>query len=339
MSRAWESVVVGMGSHLPERVVTNDELAPRLGVTAEWIQSRSGIEARRWVDPQTSTSDLALPAALMALEDAGIGPRDVDLIVFATLSPDHQFPGSAFFLQARLGARKVPVYDVRAQCSGFLYALSLADKFVQSGEVEHALVIGAEIHSKAMDVSPSGKHVAMLFGDGAGAFVLRRSAVSGGGPRGVGAVELHADGTFAKALWVPAPGMALGTDHWLEAAMFEGGLQYPQMDGPTVFMAAVARMTEVIQSVLAREGLTTDQIGLFVLHQANLRIVERVAQQLGVGLERFHNTIGWTANTTAASLPIGCHDARASGRIPPGTTVLLASFGAGFTWGAALVRF
>ncbi|MDP1823668.1 MAG: ketoacyl-ACP synthase III [Archangium sp.] len=333
----FASEICGMGSYLPARKVTNEELAPLLGVTPDWIEVRSGIRSRYWGEPAQATSDLGLEAAKRALDDAKLTAKDLDLIVFATLSPDHEFPGSGFFLQSKLKTRTIPVFDLRAQCSGFVYGLSIADKFVSSGEYGNVLVVGAEMHSKGLELTPEGKQVAMLFGDGAGAFVLRQ--VEAGPRKNIQAMELHADGKFARALWIEGPGTGLGLPSRLDASVLAKNQHHPQMDGPTVFMAAITRMTEVILSVLARESLTPADVGLFVLHQANLRIVERVAQNLGVPMERFHNTIQETANTTAASIPIGLLDARLAGKLAPGTRVVSATFGAGFSWSAVIFNF
>lgn len=330
--------IAGMGAYLPPRKVSNSELGPQLGVTPEWIEKRSGVRSRHWGEAAQATSDLGLEAAKQALDEAKVDPKDLDLIVFATLTPDYEFPGSGFVLQHKLGARHIPVFDVRGQCSGFMYGLSIADKFIASGEYQHVLVVGAEMHSKGIDLRPQGKEIAVLFGDGGGAFLLK-GAEGTGKPRPIQAMELHADGKFATALSMPAPGTALNTPHVIDAGMVAQDLHLPQMDGPTVFLSAVSRMTEVIESLLAREHLTPQDIPLYVLHQANLRIVERVAQRLKVPMERFHNTISETANTTAASIPIGLVDARRAGKLPPGTRVVCATFGAGFSWSAGLFNF
>ena len=303
------------------------------------IESRSGIRSRFWGEPSQATSDLGLAAAQQALDDAGVSPDALDLIIFATLSPDHEFPGSGFFLQKKLKTRDIPVFELRAQCSGFLYGLSIADKFIASGEYKTVLLVGAEMHSKGLALTPEHKDVSMLFGDGAGAFVLCGVQAEASRRRSVQAMELHAEGKFAQALWMPGPGTGLGQAAWLDASMLDQGLHYTQMDGPTVFLSAVVRMTEVIVSVLRREGLSAADVDLFVLHQANLRIVERVAQKLGVPMERFHNTIETTGNTTAASIPIGLRSARDAGRLAPGTRVVSATFGAGFTWAGAILNF
>lgn len=328
---------LGLGSHLPSRRVSNEELAPKLGVTPEWIVTRCGVEARRYCEPHEATSDLGLEAAKQALDDAKLKPDELDLIIFATLSPDHEFPGSGFFLQHKLKAKNVPVFDLRAQCSGFVYGLSIADKFIRCGEHARVLLVGAEVHSKGLEFTEAAKHITVLFGDGAGAMVLGRGEANE--PRFVRATQLHADGKYAKALWIPGPGSGTGRAERLDEQTISLNEHHPQMDGPQVFLSAIHKMTEIVQSLLAREGLTVADVDLFVMHQANLRILERVAQNLEVPLERFHNTIAETANTTAASIPLGLLEARRAGKLRPGTRVMCATFGAGFTWSAALLHF
>jgi 3-oxoacyl-[acyl-carrier-protein] synthase III len=327
---------LGLGGHLPARRVSNEELAPKLGITPDWIVTRCGVEARRYCEPHQATSDLALEAAKEALEEAKLKPEELDLIIFATLSPDHEFPGSGFFFQHKLKAKNVPVFDLRAQCSGFVYGLSIADKFIRCGEHSKVLLVGAEVHSKGLDFTESAKHITVLFGDGAGAIVLGRGEE---GSRFVRATQLHADGKFAKALWIPGPGSGTGRAERLDEQTISLNEHHPQMDGPQVFLSAIHKMTEVVQSLLKREGLTVADVDLFVMHQANLRILERVAQNLDVPMTRFHNTIAETANTTAASIPLGLVDARKAGKLTPGTRVMCATFGAGFTWSAALLNF
>ncbi|MBX2801427.1 MAG: ketoacyl-ACP synthase III [Myxococcales bacterium] len=331
------SVITGLGMHLPERCVTNEELGPQLGLEPDWIESRSGIRQRRFGEPAQATSDLGVLAARDALADAGVAPSDVDMIVFATLSPDHEFPGSGFFLQSKMGLRGVPVHDVRAQCSGFLYGLSLADRAIRCGDHRCVLVVGAEMHSKGLDFSPEGGKVSMLFGDGAGAVVVQDEHAPGALAT-VRELRLHADGHFAEALWIPAPGTGLGTAHRLTPEMIERKLHLTQMDGSTVFMHAVAKMTQAIHEALQRLQLTVQDVDLFVLHQANLRIVQRVAEALGAPGQRFFNTIAQTANTTAASLPIGLAHARQAGALKPGMRVMTATFGAGFTWATGVLE-
>lgn len=326
------SRIVGMGHHLPSRVVTNDDLSAWMETSDEWIHQRTGIRERRWVDGDVGASELAEVAARQALEEAGLGPRDIDLILFATLSPDVFFPGSGCFLQARLGIPGTPAMDIRNQCTGFLYGLATADAYVRAGMARRVLVVGAEVHSSGLDISTRGRDVAVLFGDGAGAAVVAETD----GPSRILDSELHADGRYAEILMVEAP--ASRTQPRLTAAMMEEGRHFPKMDGKAVFKHAVERLPEVIRSLLARNGLTLDDVAVLVPHQANLRINEMVARALQLPPERVVNNIQKYGNTTAASIPIALHEAVLDGRVKEGDLVLLAGFGAGLTWGATLVR-
>ena len=332
------SRITGLGIHLPDRVVTNDELSTHMDTTDEWIVQRTGIRERRWADPETATSDLGVAAASAALDDAGLTPGDIDMIVFATLSPDHYFPGAACFLQAKMGMGGIPAIDVRQQCTGFVYALSAADAYVRIGMAERVLVVGAEIHSAGLDITTRGRDVAVLFGDGAGAVVVE--AVDVGDPAGdphIWSSHLHADGTGAEELWLPAPGMAY--ERFMTADQIEAGLQYPVMNGRTVFVNAVKRMSEAVAEAASANEVEVGDVDLFLFHQANLRINQAVAGHLGIDDTKVFNTIERYGNTTAATIPIGMFEARAAGVLQPGMLVMLAAFGSGFTWGATLLRF
>lgn len=331
------SRVAGVGSYLPPRVVTNHDLAALMDTSDEWIVSRTGIHERRWVDPEVATSDLALAASTRALEAAGVDKTEVDLIVLATLSPDHEFPGTACYLQAKLGLSGIPALDVRQQCTGFVAAPAVADAFIRAGSARTALVVGAEIHSKGLDLTTAGRDVSVLFGDGAGAIVLAATEVDDPArdPH-ILSTHLHADGSFAEHLWLPAPGMAY--PRFMSRELFEAGEHYPKMDGRTVFVHAVRHMPEAIGEALAANALALGDVDLFVLHQANLRINEAVAHRLGVGEERLVTTIDRYANTTAATIPIGLDTAAGDGRLTPGRLVAVAAFGSGFTWGSMLIR-
>ncbi|MEX1281087.1 MAG: beta-ketoacyl-ACP synthase III [Acidimicrobiia bacterium] len=331
------SRVIGLGTHLPDRVVTNDDLAELMDTSDEWITQRTGIRERRWVDPGTTTTDLGLEAATRALDDAGLTPGDVDMIVFATLSPDHEFPGNACFLQAKLDVPGIPAMDVRQQCSGFIYAMSTADAMIRVGNADTVLVVGAEVHSKGLDLSDAGRDVSVLFGDGAGAVVVQATEVNDArhDPH-VWSTHLHADGSFADALWLPAPGMAY--DRFMTEDLLARGLQYPQMDGRTVFVNAVRHMPEAVEEAMTEHGIEADDIDLFVFHQANMRIIEAAVHRLGIPTDKVVNTIHETANTTAATIPLCLEAAREQGKLEPGTLVAAAAFGSGFTWGSMLLR-
>ncbi len=331
------SRIVSVGSYLPPRVVTNDDLAELMDTSDEWITQRSGIRERRWVDEATTTTDLGLEASRVALARAGVAAEDIDMIFFATLSPDHEFPGNACFLQAKLGVEGIAAIDVRQQCSGFVYAVSLADAMIRAGNGDTALVVGGEVHSKGLDVSTEGRDVAVLFGDGAGAVVMQATEVDDPttDPH-ILSTHLHADGSFADALWLPAPGMAY--NRFMSHELVDKGLHFPQMDGRTVFVNAVTRMPEAVEEALATNGVSADEVDLFVFHQANMRIIEAAANRLGAPEEKIVNTIDHTANTTAASIPLCLDEAVQAGKLEPGMLVAAAVFGSGFTWGSMLVR-
>jgi 3-oxoacyl-[acyl-carrier-protein] synthase-3 len=331
------SRITGAGTFVPERAVSNDDLAGMMETSDEWITQRTGIKQRHWVEGDTTTSDLALEAAGRALEDAGITAGDLDMIVVATLSPDHEFPGTACFLQAKLGLSEIPAFDVRQQCTGFVYATSLADQYLRTGFCRRILVVGAEVHSKGLDVSTAGRDIAVLFGDGAGAVVLEGVEVTDPArdPH-VLSTHLHADGSGAEMLWLPAPGMAY--DEFMSHELVDRGLHYPAMNGRAVFVNAVQRMGEAVAESLQANGLEPGDIDLFLFHQANLRINEAVAERLGLPSEKVFNTIQRYGNTTAATIPLGLDDARAAGLAPPGTLVAAAAFGSGFTWGSMVFR-
>ncbi len=326
------SRIAGMGHFVPERVVTNNDMSQWMDTTDEWIHQRTGIRERRWVDGNVGASELAEHAARQALAEAGVAVSDVDLIVFATLSPDLNFPGSGCLLQARLGIPGVAALDIRNQCTGFVYGLSIADAFVRSGMKRCVLVVGAEVHSSGLDVTTRGRDVAVLFGDGAGAAVVTPTD----GPSRILDSELHADGRYAEILMVEAPASRMQPR--LTAEMMEEGRHYPKMDGKAVFKHAVERLPEVVHSILSRNGMTLADVALFVPHQANMRINELVTRHLGIAPGKVVHNIQKYGNTTAASIPIALHEAALAGRVKEGEIVLLAAFGAGLTWGANLVR-
>jgi len=329
--------ITGIGSHVPPRVVTNHDLAEVMDTSDEWIVQRTGIRERRWVDPSTSTSDLALEASRDALAAAGLEASDLDMILLATLSPDHEFPGTACFLQAKLDAPGIPAIDVRQQCTGFVYAAAMADQFIRTGFARRILVVGAEVHSKGLEMSDRGRDVTVLFGDGAGAVIIEAARVED--PRADSHIlssHLHADGRFAEELWLPAPGMAY--ERFMTHEQVDQGDIYPKMNGRAVFVNAVKRMGEAVEESLAANGAGIDDVDLFIFHQANLRINEAVGERFGIPPERIFNTIDRFANTTAATIPLGMHEAVKAGALQPGMLVAVAAFGSGFTWGSLLLR-
>jgi 3-oxoacyl-[acyl-carrier-protein] synthase-3 len=336
------SRIAGLGSFVPPRVVTNHDLAQVMDTSDEWIQQRTGIKQRHWVEGKTTTSDLALEASQRALQEAGITAKDLDMIILATLSPDHQFPGTACFLQAKLGAPGIAALDIRQQCTGFVYGMSIADQFIRTGTYQKILVVGAEVHSKGLDKSTKGRDVSVLFGDGAGAVVMMPAAANAGpavGGKGskIFSTHLHADGEYARELWVDLPTMADSTDY-VTHGMIDEGRQWTQMNGKSVFMHAAKRMPEVIEECLRANQVKLEEVDLFVLHQANLRIIEMAAKQLGIPAKKVFNTIDRFGNTTAATIPLGLDEARKAGVLKPGMLVCSAAFGSGFTWASALYR-
>jgi len=336
--------ISGTGFHVPPRVVTNDMLAAEYGVdtTNEWIVQRTGIEARRFAEEGLGTADLALPAAQMALEAAKLRPHDLDMIILATLSPEHAFPGSGVYLQQKLGlcdgpdAKFVPALDVRNQCSGFLYGLATGTSMVKSGGARHVLVVGAETHSAALDFSARGRTVSSLFGDGAGAVVVSATDED----RGVRSWHLGADGRHADVLsqkvWDIRKRPFIPLD---ENGVGQVAPEYiwAKMEGKLVFKNAVERMMQVLMEACIKNGITGQDIDLFVFHQANLRINQYLAQHLGIPDEKLVHNIQRYGNTTAATIPILLAESERNGKLKPGMKVALVAFGSGFTWGAAVI--
>ncbi len=333
------SRITGVGSFLPPRVVTNDELASLMETTDEWIRQRTGIETRHWVEGTTTTSDLALRASQQALDMAGVSAPELDLIVMATISPDHEFPGAGCFLQEKLGAPGIASLDIRQACTGFVYGISIADQFIRTGMYQRVLVVGAEVHSKGLDKTTRGRDVAVLFGDGAGAVVLEATDVEDvqRDPH-ILSTHLHADGRFARELWMEAPTMAHDSAR-ITHDMLDRGLHYPYMNGKLVFVHASKNMPAAVIEACEANGVTVDQVDLFLFHQANLRINQQVAKQLGIDDAKVFNTIQKYANTTAGTIPIGMRDALDEGALQPGMLVACAAFGSGFTWGSILLRY
>ena len=330
--------MIGLGSYLPPRIVTNEDLVRQMDTSDEWIVQRTGITERRWVEGVTSTSDLAVEASRQALDSAGLAPEDLDMIFLATITPDHFFPGSAVFLQTKLGLAGIPAIDVRQQCTGFIYALSMADQYIRTGSAEKILVVGSEVHSKGLDVSTRGRDVTVLFGDGAAGVILEATNVTNPDlDSHLFSTHLYTDGAFAKELWVPAVSTAYD-EEIIDQRMLDRGDQYAQMNGRQVFVNAVKRMPEAVETALEHNGYKIDDVDLFVFHQANLRINEAVAHRLGVPDNKVFNTIEKYANTTAATIPIGLDEAVKAGKLEPGMLVASAAFGSGFTWGSALLR-
>ena len=330
--------ILGTGHYLPERVVTNDELSQLMDTSDEWIRQRTGIEQRRFVDFENDpmgASDLGARAAQQALDNAGISKDDVDLIVYATLSPDKHFPGDGVLVQAKMDIPPgVPALDIRNQCSGFLYGLSVADAFIRSGTYKNILLIGSEVHSTGLDFSDRGRDVSVIFGDGAAAVVL---GATDDDDSGVLSVHLHADGRYADMLQIPYPSSAEMPRATPEK--IEQGFHWPIMEGRQVFKHASMRMPEVVMEALEQNNATPEDIDLLIPHQANLRISEMVQKRLKLKDDQVFNNIQKYGNTTACSIPLALHEAISEGKLKRGDLLCLAAFGAGFTWGSALIRY
>jgi 3-oxoacyl-[acyl-carrier-protein] synthase-3 len=329
------SVFLSTGIAVPDNVVTNDDLAKLMDTSDEWIRTRTGIRERRWCPPgdREWTSDIAADAARMALDRAGMEARELDCIIFATVSPDYMMPGSGTLLQHKLGVSDIPCLDVRNQCSGFLYGLSVADAWIRTGQYRRVLLVGSEVQSRGIDPTSRGRDLAVLFGDGAGAAIL---GPSNDPDRGVLSTHLYADGSQAKILWCDLGGVAHNPR--LSPELLEQGLQYPVMHGKEVFKNASTRMPAAVRTALEANGFTTDDITLLIPHQANLRISEMVQKQLGLRDDQVFNNIQKYGNTTAASIPLALHEALEAGRLKAGDLLVLTAFGAGLTWGAAAIR-
>ncbi len=328
--------IIGTGMYVPDLVVTNDDLAKRMDTTDEWIRQRTGIEERRYIEPGQQPSDLASAATKQALEAAQLGPEDIDCIVLTTLSSQADFPGTSFFLQDQLGLSDTPCFDVRAQCSGFLFGLAVANGFIRSGMYRRVLVVGCEVHSTGIDISDAGRDVAVIFGDGAGA-VLLEATEDENDDSGLLEIRLHAQGKFAKKLWIEAPGSGF-TPARMSHQLIDERRHFPYMEGRFVFKHAVKRMPEVLLETLNAASLKLEDVDLFLFHQANLRINEFVMEQMGIPTERCSNNIQRYGNCSSASIPILLDEAARTGRLAPGQIVSMTSFGSGFSWASAVLR-
>ena len=332
------TIIAGVGHYVPENVVTNDELSKFMETSDEWIQERTGIRERRWVgaDSSDTTSSMGTEAARIAIADAGLEPSDIDFIVFATLSPDYYFPGPGVQVQENLGIDTIGALDVRNQCSGFIYGLSVADQFIKTGMYKNVLLIGSELHSGGLDKTTRGRGVSVIFGDGAGAVVLQASDDQS---KGVLTTKLHSEGKHAKELALLGP----ATSRWVDQIMEENNPDdlsyYPYMNGNFVFKHAVTRFQQVIVEALEEVGKEAGDIDLLIPHQANLRISQYIQAKMGLGSDKVFNNIMKYGNTTAASIPIALSEAKQAGKLKEGDLLCLAAFGSGFTWGSALIQF
>ena len=345
------SKIAGIGYYVPKNVFTNNDLKKYMDTSDEWIQERTGIQERHYAHrTEETTTTMGVAAATIAIERAGITPQDIDFIVFATLSPDYYFPGCGVLLQRAMKMKEIGALDVRNQCSGFLYALSVADQFIKTGMYKNILVVGSEKHSFGLDFSTRGRNISVIFGDGAGAVVLQPATKEG---QGILSTHLHSDGESAEILAMYNPGTH--ANHWVQHkvadfdtaemgemfmshAMIDNAQNFPNMDGPAVFKKAIIKFPEVIMEALAANGLQTTDINMLIPHQANLRIAQFVQQKLKLSDAQVYNNIQKYGNTTAASVPIALCEAWEQGKIKEGDLVCLAAFGSGFTWACALLR-
>jgi 3-oxoacyl-[acyl-carrier-protein] synthase-3 len=345
------SKIAGIGYYVPKNVYTNDDLKKYMDTSDEWIQERTGVKERRFANRLgETTTTMGVEASKIAIERAGITPQDIDFIVFATLCPDYYFPGCGVLLQRAMKMKEIGALDVRNQCSGFVYALSVADQFIKTGMYKNILVVGSEKHSFGLDFSTRGRNVSVIFGDGAGAVVLQPTQKEG---QGILSTHLHSDGESAEILAMYNPGTH--ANHWVQQslasfedaeigkmfmshAMVDQAQNFPYMDGPAVFKKAVIKLPEVVEEALAQNRLTKADIDMLIPHQANLRIAQFVQHKLQLSDDKVHNNIQKYGNTTAASVPIALCEAWEEGKIKEGDLVCLAAFGSGFTWAGALIR-
>ncbi len=329
------TIFLGTGFYVPERVITNQALTQWMETSDQWIRERTGIHERRWVpeDGSLTGAKMARFAAEEALAEAEREAADIDAIILATLSPDFSFPGTSVFLQEEMGVPGIPALDIRTQCTGFLYGLSIADAWIRTGQYQVVLLVGVEIQSTGLDLSTEGRDMAVLFGDGAGAALLGAGT---DGSRGVLSTHLHADGRHAKDLWCEASSSIKRPR--LSQEDLDKGRIWPRMDGREVFKNAVTRMPEVALEALESNGLGAEDIDLLIAHQANGRISEGVRRKLGLAPESMYNNIHRYGNTTGASIPIALAEAVREGKLSAGDLLCLVAFGSGFTWGSALVR-
>lgn len=333
----YHSKISGLGYYVPENVVTNQDLSKLMDTNDEWIQERTGIKERRHVVlEEDTTSGMGVKAARIAIDRAGIKAEDIDFVIFATLSPDYYFPGPGVAVQKALGMRTVGALDVRNQCSGFIYALSVADQFIKTGMYKNILVVGSEIHSKGLDMTTRGRGVSVIFGDGAGAAVLSREENT---DKGILSTHLHSEGEHAEELALVAPGMG---KRWVTDIIRDNDPEdesyYPHMNGQFVFKNAVVRFSEVINEGLQTNNLQVSDIDMLIPHQANLRISQFIQQKFQLTDDQVYNNIMKYGNTTAASIPIALTEAWEQGKIKEGDLVVLAAFGSGFTWASAIIR-
>lgn len=329
------SRIMGTGHHLPPKVVTNFDIMKMMDTSDEFIVTRTGVHRRRHAEADVSATDLAVPACRAAVADAGIEMSQIDLLILNTITPDHADPGSAFFLQGKLDLPGIAVMEIRQQCAGLIYAMSIADHYIRAGTYRHVLIVCTEVLSKRIDGSVDGRNIAILLGDGAGAVVV---GPSDNEQTGILSTILHADGSGAKALYTAAPGTALGRMQTVTKEDIDAGRIHFRMDGKAVFENGVAKMSEAVFEALEVNGLTLDDIDLLIPHQANLRMLEAIVERVQAPQEKVFVNVQEYGNMASACLPIALDQTRKSGRVTDGSLVLLVAFGSGFVWASALLR-
>ena len=324
--------ITGVGFFVPPRIVTNDELSKHMDTTDQWIQERTGIQERRFVEKGVGPSDLAIPATEQALESAGLSVEDIDFIIFATSMSDYHIPGSGCLLQEKMGFNDIGALDIRVQCSGFVYGLSIAEQYIKTGAFNNILLVGAEAQTTAMELNDNGRDVSVIFGDGAGAVIISGTDEK----KGILSTHMHSEGKYLKELWIEAPASNAGMPQMSPQDLKEGK-QFLKMNGKEVFRHAIVRFNEVINECLSANGLQISDIDMLIPHQANLRITQMVQKKMGLNDDQVFSNIHKYGNTTAASIPIALTEAVNEGRIKKGDRVVLASFGSGFTWASAIM--
>ena len=325
--------ISGTGFYLPPRIVTNDELSTYMDTSDEWIQERTGIKERHYVEKGEGPSDIAIPATKQALNAAGLKVSDIDFIIFATSTPDFYAPGSGCLLQEKMGFNEIGALDIRVQCSGFIYGLSIAEQYIRTGTFKNILLIGAEVQSTAMDLTNAGRDTAIIFGDGAGAAIISATDED----RGVLSTHMHSEGKYLKELWLESPASNAGYPR-INGETLDEGKQFLKMNGKEVFRHAVTRFPEVINEALEANNLTSENIDLLIPHQANLRITQMVQKRLSLRNEQVFSNIHKYGNTTAATIPIALAEAFNEEKIKDGDLLVLAAFGSGFTWASAIMK-
>ena len=329
----FNAYISGTGFYVPPRIVTNDDLSKYMDTSDEWIRERTGIQQRRFVDKGVGPSDLAISAVKQALDSASLFVKDIDFIIFATSTPDYYIPGSGCLLQEKMGFDEIGALDIRVQCSGFVYGLSIAEQYIKTGMFKNILLVGAEAQTTAMELNDNGRDVSVIFGDGAGAVIVSQTKDK----KGIISTHMHSEGKHLKTLWMEAPASNAGMPR-ITAEDLEAGKQYLKMNGREVFRHATIRFIEVINECLEKNNLNIKDIDMLIPHQANLRITQMIQKKLRLNDDQVYSNIHKYGNTTAASIPIALAEAINEGKILDGDKVVLASFGSGFAWASAIME-